>query len=217
MSTFRDRRQAGQVLARALSTYADRPEVVVLGLPNGAMVVAHEIARLLHAPLDILMVRMLEAPGHDEHSMGAVASGGVRVLEPQVVVSLGIPKAAIETSILREQQELIRRERLYRGDRSPVDVCGRTVILVDDGFATASAMRAAVKGLRRRHPERAVVAIPVAQSSTCDALASLVDEIVCASTPESFLSIGLRYSEYTPTSDDDVRGLLNDAQREVAA
>src|SRR3954469_8983782 len=167
---FRDRRQAGQVLAQKLGHYARRTDLLILGLPRGGIPVAFEVARALRAPLDVFLVRKLGVPGYEELAMGAVASGGVRVLNDEIVRGLGISEDEIDAAVARELQELARRERLYRGDRPPPDVAGRTVILVDDGLATGATMRAALAALRQQQPARRVVAVPTAAPQTCDEL-----------------------------------------------
>ncbi len=217
MGRYKDRRHAGRVLAEALREYAGRPEVVVLALPRGGVPVAYEVARRLGAPLDVFVVRKLGLPGHEEFAMGAIASGGVIVLDRAVVQGLGVPSGAIEAAIAREQAELARREKLYRGDRPPLEVTGKTVILVDDGLATGSTMRAAVAGLRQRGAGRIVVAVPIASPDTCEELSGVVDDIVCAATPEPFVAVGLWYEDFGQTSDEEVRQLLETAERELAA
>ena len=214
---FRDRREAGQVLADRLTAYAGRPDVLVLALPRGGVPVAYEVARALGAPLDVFLVRKLGVPGHEELAMGAVATGGVRVLNDQVVGALGIPPSVIEAVAAWQQQELARRERLYRGDRPPPDVRGRTVILVDDGLATGSTMRAALAALRRQQPARLVVAVPTAAPETCDELRAEADDVVCATTPEPFDSVGLWYEDFSQTTDEEVRELLERAARDERA
>jgi putative phosphoribosyl transferase len=216
MSLFRDRKDAGRRLAAALSQYARRPDVLVLGLPRGGVPVAYEVARALDAPLDVFLVRKLGVPGHEELAMGAIATGGVRVLNEQVVEGLRIPGPMIEAAAQREQRELERRERLYRGDRSAPDVRGRTVILIDDGLATGATMRAAAAALQQQQPARLIIAVPVAASSTCDEFRAEVDEIICAMTPEPFLAVGLWYDDFSPTSDDEVRDLLAGSVRAKA-
>ena len=205
---FRDRTQAGQLLAAKLGHYANRPDVIVLALPRGGVPVAYEVARALDAPLDVFIVRKLGVPGHEELAMGAVASGGIRVLNDMVVRALQIPDYVIEAVAEWEQNEIARREREYRGERPPPDVKGRTVILVDDGLATGSTMLAAVKALRQQQPGRIVVAVPTAARETCDALRAEVDEIICAVTPEPFYAVGFWYENFAQTSDEEVRELL---------
>ena len=208
MSHFRDRHDAGEQLARALQRYAGRDDVVVLGLPRGGVPVAYEVARALGAPLDVFLVRKLGMPGHEELAMGAIATGGVRVLNPQVTVGYGIPDAAIERVAATELEELRRREREYRGDLPPPDVRGRTAILVDDGLATGASMRAAVEALKQLGPAEVVVAVPVAAPETCDLLRPHVSDVVCAHTPVPFRAVGLWYDDFSQTSDDEVRSLL---------
>jgi predicted phosphoribosyltransferase len=205
---FRDRAHAGKVLAERLEGYAGRPRLLVLGLPRGGVPVAFEVAQALDAPLDVFVVGKLGVPGHEELAMGALTSGGVRVLNDDAVQGLGIDEAAIARAAAAEGTELERRERAYRGDRGPIDVAGRTVILVDDGLATGSTMRAAVHAVRALGPERLVVAVPVAARQTCELLRVEVDELVCAYTPEPFHAVGLWYDDFTQTSDDEVRDLL---------
>jgi predicted phosphoribosyltransferase len=211
LSRFRDRREAGRRLAAQLAAYAHRPDVIVLALPRGGVPVGYEVARALDAPLDVFLVRKLGVPGHEELAMGAVATGGMRVLNEQVVQGLRIPDHVIAAVAVKEEHELRRRERLYRGDRPPPDVRGRTVILVDDGLATGATMLAAAEALRRQQPARIVVAVPTGSPDTCDALREHVDEVVCAVTPEPFHSVGLWYQDFSQTTDDEVRALLADA------
>jgi putative phosphoribosyl transferase len=210
MSTrFRNRFEAGRRLAEELAPrYGGRDDVLVLGLPRGGVPVAYEVARALRAPLDVFVVRKLGVPGHEELAMGAVASGGVRVLDPQVVADCAVSRRDIDLVTERESEELERRERSYRGGRPFSDVRGRTVILVDDGLATGSTMRAAVEALRREGPAAVVVAVPVAPRDTCEALGAVVDDIVCAATPEPFVAVGLWYEDFSQTTDEEVRELL---------
>jgi predicted phosphoribosyltransferase len=208
---FRNRREAGQVLASLLAGYRGHPDVVVLGLPRGGVPVAYEIATALHAPLDVMVVRKLGVPGHEELAMGAIASGGVQVVNEDVVRHLGLTPSILASVATIEQQELARREHAYRGERSSVPVEGRTVILVDDGLATGSTMRAAVAALRRRDPDRIVVAVPVAAPETCEDLKREVDDIVCAMTPTPFYGVGEWYEEFDQTRDEEVRDLLERA------
>jgi predicted phosphoribosyltransferase len=192
---FRNRREAGRRLAQKLAHYANRPDVIVLALPRGGMPVAYEVARALHAPLDVFLVRKLGVPGYEELAMGAVATGGVRVLNDTIVSGLGIPDYIIDAVAAKELEELKRRERVYRGGRPPPDVRGRTVILIDDGLATGATMQAAIKALRQLHPARIVVAVPTAAPDTCEALRAEVDEVICAITPERFQAVGRWYEE----------------------
>jgi putative phosphoribosyl transferase len=205
---FRDRAEAGRVLAAKLAAYANRPDVLVLALPRGGVPVGYEVARALGAPLDVFLVRKLGVPGHEELAMGAIATGGARVLNKDVVDVLRIPPETIDAVAAAEQRELGRRAGLYRGNRSPPDVRGRTLILVDDGLATGATMRAAIAALRQQQPARIVVAVPVAASSSCEELCAEVDEVVCAVTPEPFYAIGLWYDDFAPTTDEEVRALL---------
>jgi putative phosphoribosyl transferase len=212
---FRDRADAGRQLAGRLGAYAGRKDVRVLGLPRGGVPVAAEVARVLGAPLDVFVVRKLGVPGHEELAMGAIASGGVRVLNDEVVGVLRIPPAEIEAAASRAAAELRRRESLYRGDRPPVDVRGRSVILVDDGLATGSTMRAAAAALRRLEPARTVVAVPVAAPETFADLRREVDEVVSVLLPESFYAVGAWYEDFSQTTDAEVRRYL-DAARAAA-
>ena len=214
---FRDRRHAGRVLAQSLSRYAGRHDVIVLALPRGGVPVAFEVAAALRAPLDVFVVRKLGVPGHEEYAMGAIASGGVRVLNDEMVHSIGLPEAAVERVLRAAQFELERRERLYRDARPPPEVRGRTAIVVDDGLATGSTMRAAVAALRLQRPARIVVAVPTAAADTCELLRREADEVVCSSTPEPYRAVGLWYEDFSQTSDEDVRELLERARQERAA
>src|SRR2546422_1830363 len=210
---FRDRGEAGRLLATKLRAYAGRPDVLVLALPRGGVPVAYEVARALGAPLDVFLVRKLGVPGHEELAMGAVATGGVRVLNDDVVRALQIPESMIDAVAAREQHELARRERLYRGNRPPPDVRGRTVILVDDGLATGATMHAAVKALRQQQPGRIVVAVPTASPEICEELRAEVDEVICAITPDPFYAVGLWYEDFSQTTDEEVRELLARSER----
>jgi putative phosphoribosyl transferase len=220
MMIFRNRTEAGQHLAARLTRYADRSDVLVLALPRGGVPVAYEVAQELKAPLDIFLVRKLGVPGHEELAMGAIASGGVRVLNEDIVNYLRIPDEVIDVVAEREQRELERRERAYRDGRPPPDVRDRVVILIDDGLATGSTMRAAAASLRLQKPRRIVVAVPVSSRETCEEFRSEVDEIVCAYTPEHFQGVGLWYEDFSQTSDEEVRELLeraNQKQHRVAS
>ena len=205
---FRNRREAGRLLAERLTAYASRPDVLVLALPRGGVPVAYEVAQALGAPLDIFIVRKLGIPGYEELAMGAVATGGVRVLNEQIVGGLRIPEYIIDGVAAQEQQELARRERLYRGGRPPPEVRGKTIILVDDGLATGATMLAAVKALRQQQPARIVVAVPTAAAETCEELRKEVDEVICAMTPQPFEAVGRWYEDFTQTTDEEVRELL---------
>ncbi len=214
---FRDRTEAGQLLAAQLRAYAHRPDVLVLGLPRGGVPVAYEVAQALHAPLDVFVVRKLGLPGQEELAVGAIASGGARVLNNEVVRALEIPDEEIDSLAAQEQAELERRERVYRGDRPWPDLHGRVVILVDDGLATGSTMRAAVAALRHQEPARIVVAVPVAAPETCQEFQSIADEIVCLQTPYPFYAVGLWYRDFGQTTDEQVRVLLDQSTKETLA
>jgi putative phosphoribosyl transferase len=214
---FRDRAHAGRVLAGHLSAYAGRDDVVVLALPRGGVPVAYEVARALGAPLDVFVVRKLGVPGNEEFAMGALASGGVLVLDRGILSRLGMGAEEVQQIVASELPELERREAAYRGGRGPPDVAGKTVILVDDGLATGSTMRAAALAVRRLGPASIVVAVPVAAEQTCDEFRDDVDEIVCALTPPVFQAVGAWYDDFSQTSDDEVRELLAKVNEETAA
>jgi len=201
---FRDRADAGQRLAVQLAQYGGRDDVIVLALPRGGVPVGAEVARTLAAPLDVFLVRKLGVPGHPELAMGAIASGGVRVLGLDIIRELAIPDAAIEAVAAREEVELVRRERLYRGERTLPSLDHRTVILVDDGLATGSTMQAAVEAVRTQQPSRIVVAVPVGAPDTCARLRQIADEVVCAESPASFQAVGAWYERFDQTTDDEV-------------
>lgn len=208
---FRNRRAAGRALAGRLLQYAGRGDAVVLALPRGGVPVAYELATALGLPLDVFVVRKLGFPGHEEFAMGAIASGGVRVLNPEVEERLAGHERVIDAVSEREARELARREALYRAGRPPLDLRGRTAILVDDGLATGSTMLAAIMALRQLAPARIVVAVPVGASQTCEEVGRLVDEMVCATTPEPFSSVGRWYADFDQTSDAEVEELLAQA------
>ena len=208
---FQDRFEAGRLLASKLKDYANRPDVVVLALPRGGVPVGYEVAKALNVPLDVFVVRKLGLPGHEELAMGAIASGGARVLNPDVVQALGIPEDMIELVAAKEQRELERREREYRDGRAPIDVSGRTVILVDDGLATGSSMRVAAAALQAKQPSQIIIAVPVASAQTCSELQAEVEEVICAVTPEPFWAVGQWYKDFSQTSDEEVRDLLRRA------
>ena len=214
---FRDRAEAGRYLAAALRHYAGRPDVLVLALPRGGVPVGYEVAQALHAPLDLMLVRKLGVPGHEELAMGAIASGGVRVISDEIVHALAIPERAIAAAAASEQHELERRERVYRGDRPAPVIKGKTVILVDDGLATGATMSAAVAALRAQKPDRLVVAVPVAPTETCEALRAEVDEVVCAVTPDPFTAVGQAYQDFSQNTDQEVRELLSRSAEELNA
>lgn len=211
MATFRDRGEAGRKLAQELSEYSDRDDVVVLGLPRGGVPVAFEVAQELQAPLDVFVVRKLGVPGHRELAMGAIASGGAKVLNQDVIDSLRIGDEAIERVAEREREELKRRERAYRGARPQVALDGREVILVDDGLATGATMRAAVSALRERDPASIVVAVPTAPPETCQSFKNRVDHVVCLTTPRPFFGVSGSYRNFSQTSNEEVRALLERA------
>jgi predicted phosphoribosyltransferase len=208
---FRDRAEAGRQLAERLSPYAKRADVTVLALPRGGVPVAFEVARALSAPLDVFLVRKLGVPGHPELAMGAMASGGIRVLNDDLIRELGIPNAAIEEVAARERIELDRRQQLYRGGRAFPPLRDRTVVLVDDGLATGATMEAAVRAARQESPARVVVAAPVAARETVARLANVADDVVCVATPEPFQAVGLWYEVFDQTSDEEVIDLLRRA------
>ena len=205
---FRNRSDAGKYLAEKLQKYKGRADVLVLALPRGGVPVGYEVAKELDVPLDIFLVRKLGVPGHEELALGAIATGGVRVLNNEVVHYLHIRRQLIDAIAARELKELRRREVAYRGSRPEPDVKGKTVILVDDGLATGSTIRAAVQALRQQQPARLVVAVPVAAPQTCDEDVVGADEIVCAVTPEAFLGVGQWYLDFSQTTDEEVRDLL---------
>jgi predicted phosphoribosyltransferase len=207
---FADRRDAGRRLADALHRYRDRDDVIVLGLPRGGVPVAAEVAAALDAPLDVFLVRKLGVPGHEELAMGAIASGGVRAVNEDVVRSVGIGEDLLDAVTARELETLEAQERDYRGDAAPLDVHGLTAILVDDGLATGATMRAAVRALRGLGAAAIVVAVPTAPRETCEALAREVDHVVCATTPDPFTAVGIWYRDFRPVSDEQVRALLDD-------
>ena len=212
---YRDRRQAGRALASQLADYAGREDVLVLALPRGGVPVGFEVAQALHAPLDVFLVRKLGVPWHEELAMGAIASGGVRVLNEEVVRELDIDARRIEAVAARELEELHRREQAYRQGRADLDLAGKTAIVVDDGLATGSTMRAAVVALRKLGPAQVVVAVPVAPAETCHELRTIADAVVCTATPSPFGGVGAWYEDFSQTDDDEVRLLLAQAGRNV--
>ena len=208
MKRFLNRREAGLELAEKLDRFAGRQDVVVLGLARGGVPVAYEIARTLDLPLDVFVVRKLGAPGHEEFAIGAIATGGVRVLNQEAIRHLGITQSAIERITMLEQQELERREKMYRDDRPPVNIKGRTVIVVDDGLATGSTMQAAITALRRQGPASIIVAAPVVALETCEYLRTVADGCEYVQSPEPFYGVGLWYEDFSQTTDREVRSLL---------
>lgn len=213
MMQFRNRVEAGQQLAKRLAKYANRPEVLVLALPRGGVPVAYEVAQSLNAPLDVFVVRKLGVPGREELAMGAIASGGVRVLNGEVIEGLNIPDDVIDAVAATELQELERRERAYRDGRPAPDVQGRIVILVDDGIATGSTMKAAIKALRQLEASRIVVAVPTAALSTVREMRGDVDDLVAVMMPADFSGVGQWYEDFSQTTDEEVRDLLERANR----
>jgi len=205
---FLDRREAGVALARLLERYAHRPHVLILGLPRGGVPVAYEVARALGVPLDVFIVRKLGVPGREELAMGAIASGGVVILNRETIDAFRVRDADVQRIVDTERQEIERREHLYRDDRPRPRIAGRTIILVDDGLATGSTMRAAVEALKREGPARIVIAVPVAAVETCDALEDLVDEVICLMTPQPFYAVGLWYEDFAQVTDAEVHDLL---------
>ena len=205
---FRNRRDAGQALAASLTAYADQADVIVLALPRGGVPVGFEVAMALHLPLDVFLVRKLGVPGHEELAMGAIASGGARVLNHDVIVDMAISEQALDQVTAVETGELARREREYRDGRPALPCGGQVVILVDDGLATGATMRVALTSLRQEQPLRLIAAVPVAPAPTCELLRSFADEVICLATPEPFYGVGLWYDDFSPTSDDEVRELL---------
>jgi putative phosphoribosyl transferase len=206
---FEDRLDAGRRLAQRLQEFANRDDILVLALPRGGVPVGFEVSRALHAPLDIFVVRKLGVPGYEEFAMGAVASGGFHILNPDAVNGLNVLPEQIDSILVRESRELERREQLYRGNRPPLDVCGKAIIVVDDGLATGSTMRAAVLALRQRNPSRIVVAVPVSALSTCRDLEKEAEDVVCLYTPFNFHAVGQWYRKFAQTTDAEVHDFLN--------
>jgi putative phosphoribosyl transferase len=207
---FRDRIEAGQLLGRELAVRLGAvTDAIVLALPRGGVPVGYEVATALRAPLDVFIVRKLGVPGAEELAMGAIASGGVRVLNRDVLDYARVTQQQLDAVAAREERELARREAEYRGNRAPLDVRGRTVIIVDDGLATGSTMRAAVQALRAMEPKRVIVAVPVGAAQTCEDFREIADEIICLRTPEPFEAVGLWYDDFTQTTDAEVHALLS--------
>jgi predicted phosphoribosyltransferase len=211
MEYFRNRQDAGRDLARDLQHYAGRSDVVVLALPRGGVPVAYEIARALRTPLDVMIVRELGVPGHEELVMGAIATGGIHVFNDPVIRDLGLSEREIDQVTREEERELLRREETYRGHRSPLPIEGRIVVLVDDGLATGSTMRAAIAAVRQRRPSRIVVAVPVASHEVCEELRDAAEEVHCTITPPHFFGVGQWYEDFSQTTDEEVRQLLDRA------
>lgn len=212
---FQNRSEAGRLLAEKLQRYSDNPKVVVLALPRGGVPVGYEIATQLNVPLKIFLVRKLGVPGHEEFAMGAIASGGIWFVNEQIVRQLGISQQQVQQVIEQEERELERRVKAYGAEFSRIPVRDQIIILVDDGLATGATMRAAVAALKPQHPDRIIVAVPVASPSTCEELGHEVDEMICARTPEDFYAVGQWYEDFSQTSDDEVRELLRRAQAGV--
>jgi putative phosphoribosyl transferase len=212
MPIYENRLQAGRYLATQLQQYANNPDVIVLALPRGGVPVGFEVAKALHVPLDVFIVRKLGVPGHEELAMGAIATGGIIVLNNEVINMLHIPRRVIDAVAAREEQELQRRDHLYRDDRPLPDVKGKIIILVDDGLATGSTMRAAIETLKQEHPAKIVVATPVGAPQTCEELSQLVSQVICAQTPEPFYGVGYWYQNFEQTSDQEVHDLLAQAR-----
>ena len=212
---FTDRRDAGRVLAGKLSAYAGHTDVIVLALPRGGVPVGYEVALALHTPLDIFLVRKLGLPGREELAIGAIASGGIRVLNNDIIRVLNVPEEVINIVARNELQELQRRERDYRGESPAPDVRDRKVILIDDGLATGASMRAAVTGVRAQHPARIIIAVPAASPEMCDAFEFEVDEMICAMTPEPFYGLSRWYEDFSQTTDEEVRMFLKEANHQL--
>jgi len=215
MERFTDRRHAGRILAQKLSAYTGQTDVIVLALPRGGVPVAYEVALALNAPLDIFLVRKLGLPGREELAIGAIASGGIRVLNEDIIRVLGVPEEVINIVARNELQELQRREHNYRGDRPAPELHDRKVILIDDGLATGASMRAAVVGVRAQHPARIVIAVPAASPELCNAFQFEVDEMVCAMTPEPFYGLSRWYEDFSQTTDAEVRMFLEQANHQM--
>ena len=215
MERFKDRRDAGRILAQKLSAYTGQTDVIVLALPRGGVPVAYEVALALNAPLDIFLVRKLGLPGREELAIGAIASGGIRVLNEDIIRVLGVPEEVINIVARNELQELGRREHNYRGDSPALELRGRKVILIDDGLATGASMRAAVVGVRAQHPARIVIAVPAASPELCNAFQFEVDEMVCAMTPEPFYGLSRWYEDFSQSNDEEVRMLLQEANHQL--
>jgi putative phosphoribosyl transferase len=213
VNVYRDRSEGGHALARWLAVFSGRDDITVLALPRGGVPVAAEVAQLLEAPLDVFVVRKLGLPGNEELSMGAIATGGVKLLDESLIADSGVTPEGLAKVIARETAELHRREALYRGDRPPLNVARRHIILVDDGLATGYSMRVAVLALRRLRPSHVTIAVPVGAPTACESLASSVDELICPLQPDPFHAVGLWYDHFPSLTDDEVRGWLQPAGR----
>ena len=214
---FRDRTEAGRVLADRLAAYANYPDALVLALPRGGVPVAFEIAEALNLPLDIFVVRKLGLPGHEEFAMGAIATGGAHVLDQDLIRQLSLSNEIVERIVAREQRELERREQTYRGQRPVLDVRNRIIIIVDDGLATGSSMRAAIAALRKKRPTKLIVAVPVGARTTCSELEALADEVICLETPANFSAVGLWYRDFSQITDEEVNDLLESNRKNSEA
>lgn len=215
MAIFSDRRDAGRKLAETLSHYANRPDVIVLALPRGGVPVAYEVALALNAPLDIFTVRKLGVPGHEELAMGAIATGGARVINQDIIRMFNIPQGLVKAVVQRELKELERRERAFRGERQMREIHNKTVILIDDGLATGASMHAAIVALRAKKPARIIAAVPTAALETCEAFKYKVDEMICATTPEPFYGVSRWYEDFSQTTDEEVQLVLQEASRQI--
>ena len=211
---FQDRSEAGQFLATRVVRHAGDPSLLVLAMPRGGVPVAYEVAKVLKAPLDIFLVRKLGVPGYEELSMGAITSGGARVLNHEIIQRLGISEKVIEAITQEKLQDLERRERIYRGKREPLTIEGRTVILVDDGLATGASMRAAVHALKTKQPKKIIAAVPIGSADTCNQIRGEADEVVCGMTPDPFYAVGAWYSDFMQITDEEINQLLNHAAHE---
>lgn len=213
MKEYEDRYEAGKILARELQGYANQSDTLVLALPRGGVPVAYEVALALSLPLDVFMVRKLGVPGHEELAMGAISTGGYKVFNQDIIESLGISESMIEAAIAEQQQELQRRERVYRGSHPDPEIKGKTIILVDDGIATGATIRVALKALRHQNPTKLIVAVPVASPTTCDELAEMTDEVICPLQPEDLRAVGVWYRDFSQTTDKVVIDLLEKANQ----
>ncbi len=209
MAIFKDRTDAGKKLILKLEKYKDHKDVIVLGLPRGGVPVAFEVAKYLKVPQDIFIVRKLGVPGQEELAFGAISSDGVRVLNKEIINLMKIPKEVVEKVTEIEKQELLRREQLYKGDKPPITIAGKIVILVDDGLATGASMRAAITALKILNPKKIVLAVPTASSDTCEDFENEVDEVICASTPEPFRGVGFWYEDFSQIKDEQVKKILS--------